>query len=404
MSTRRCGAAVGLSTRNHGATAHSWRQHGPAAVKWRGSEDLSHSEKAAVLEFVVAPCHTREPCPRSRSTACRVEPRLAPPEMAANESVLREELAALKTSQLMRRVKATGASQSQWFDAEDRRAALINLIVAFEVQSITGDEESGGGEDAGTDGNARANTEHDTEPVAAGAVAGAVAENTCYRPGDAIPNPGGIDLQLKTQKIQDLRQNLAEEKAERQRAERNAEESTAARLAAMQQQLDAERACRLRAETACQQQKKETVQLQKAIRHLRTELSNCTSASIPVLPFRAALETLEVVSLAVSNATEAETEDGSELCRQLTTNVVNSLSQLGTLAGADRPNEEGDRLPRSIIATAGGLTLALASMESQREKIAVQSSGCRLLFALSREPNLRAMIVASRAFCNASIC
>ena len=55
VSTRRCGAAAELSTRQHGAAAQSWRQHGPAVVLTRQRGPAAIGKGG----FPVAPCHTK---------------------------------------------------------------------------------------------------------------------------------------------------------------------------------------------------------------------------------------------------------------------------------------------------------------------------------------------------------
>ena len=55
VSTRRCGAAAELSTRQHGAAAQIWRQHGPAVVLTRQRGPAAIGKGG----FPVAPCRTK---------------------------------------------------------------------------------------------------------------------------------------------------------------------------------------------------------------------------------------------------------------------------------------------------------------------------------------------------------
>ena len=73
VSTRRCGAAAELSTRQHGAAAQSWRQHGPAVVLTRQRGPAAIGKGG----FPVAPCRTKIYAQRAcedpaRAATCRL--------------------------------------------------------------------------------------------------------------------------------------------------------------------------------------------------------------------------------------------------------------------------------------------------------------------------------------------
>ena len=69
VSTRRCGAAAELSTRQHGAAAQIWRQHGPAVVLTRQRGPAAIGKGG----FSVAPRHTKN----LRQCACEDPARVA---------------------------------------------------------------------------------------------------------------------------------------------------------------------------------------------------------------------------------------------------------------------------------------------------------------------------------------
>eukprot|EP01050_Picozoa_sp_SAG11_P011777 SAG11_NODE_1270_length_5341_cov_3.290347_3_plen_515_part_00 len=129
------------------------------------------------------------------------------------------------------------------------------------------------------------------------------------------------------------------------------------------------------------------VRLQKAIRELRNGLQ--ANPTLPIQVVCRTLEMLEVVSLASSNSHDAEQ---SQLSRLSSSAKSETMVQLASLAGADREHDVLDALPREIGGTAGGIRLAISAIDDS-ENLATQTIGCKLLFAFSREADLKPALV-----------